>query len=283
MKNLSELLERVKFQELPGILVYDNVQNEDYPTHWHSSLEIIMPIENEFHVQCDMEEYNLREGDILIICPGEPHFLHAAEGRRLIIQADLSGGKLVENLDSFFPALGKSAVIMPEEFHINYAEIKACVMNIFLKYFGTEPFRGVEIVSNLMRIFALVADEYIVQEEAAQNVKSDYQRDQITLMMKICQYIREHCTENLTLEATAAMAGFSKYHFSRKFKEIVGISFYKYLNHCRISKAEKLMEKPSNSITDVAIMSGFNSISAFIRMFKIINGCTPNEFRSRNK
>ena len=78
----------------------------------------------------------------------------------------------------------------------------------------------------------------------------------------------------------AALAGFSKYHFSRLFKEFTNISFYKYLNNQRISYAEKLLLDPNINITEVAIHSGYNSISAFMRMFKIIKNCTPTEFRN---
>ena len=78
----------------------------------------------------------------------------------------------------------------------------------------------------------------------------------------------------------AGMTGFSKFHFSRLFKEFTGTSFYKYLNVRRISHAERLLLDPQLNVTDAAVLSGFNSISAFMRMFKIIKGCTPTEFRN---
>jgi AraC-like DNA-binding protein len=98
--------------------------------------------------------------------------------------------------------------------------------------------------------------------------------------MNICDYISDHCTEPLTLDMAADLSGFSKYHFTRLFKQFTNVSFYKYLNLKRIAKAEQLLINPDLSITDVALSSGFSSLSAFIRMFKIIKGCTPSEFRS---
>ena len=55
---------------------------------------------------------------------------------------------------------------------------------------------------------------------------------------------------------------------------------YKYLNKKRIEYAEKLLVDPELSITEVALQSGFSSLSAFIRMFKLIKDCTPTEFRN---
>ena len=84
---------------------------------------------------------------------------------------------------------------------------------------------------------------------------------------------------NLTLDDIAHYSGFSKYHFTRLFRQFTGSTFYRYLNQKRIVKAERTLADPSLSVTDVAMASGFSSMSAFIRMFKIMKGCTPSEFR----
>ena len=100
------------------------------------------------------------------------------------------------------------------------------------------------------------------------------------MFIKICDYINEHCSEDLTLEAVADMSGFSKFYFSKLFKQFTNVSFYRYVNQKRIAKAELLLINPENSITDVALSCGFSSLSPFIRMFKLIKGCTPTEFRN---
>ena len=97
--------------------------------------------------------------------------------------------------------------------------------------------------------------------------------------MNICTYIDNHFSEDLSLEEIAEMSGFSKYHFSRLFHDFTNMPFYKYVNWKRISYAEQLLSDPELSATQVAIQSGFASQSAFIRMFKNRNGCTPTDFR----
>ena len=77
----------------------------------------------------------------------------------------------------------------------------------------------------------------------------------------------------------AAQAGFSKYHFSRLFKQYTDSTFYKYLNQKRIEYAKTLLQDPGMTVTEVAFKSGFSSLSAFLRMFKLMNNCTPTEFR----
>ena len=81
-------------------------------------------------------------------------------------------------------------------------------------------------------------------------------------------------------ESRFARAGFSKYHFTRLFKQFANTSFYKYLNQKRIEQAERLLINPQLSITEVSLASGFSSLSAFIRMFRLLKGCTPTEYRA---
>ena len=109
------------------------------------------------------------------------------------------------------------------------------------------------------------------------------QDEYLEKFLDICDYITEHCAEDLTLDDIANMSGFSKFYFSRLFKQFTNVSFYKYVNQKRIAMAEQLLIEPQNSVTDVALNCGFSSLSSFIRMFKIVKGCTPTEFRSMYK
>ena len=91
--------------------------------------------------------------------------------------------------------------------------------------------------------------------------------------MTLCDYINNNCTESLSVDDAANMVGFSKFHFSRLFKKFTGTTFYSYVNERRIAHATLLLLDSEKRI-------GFNSISSFIRIFKINRGCTPTEFRN---
>ena len=68
-----------------------NQETEDYPPHWHTSIEIIMPLENGYQAVIGNECYTLNPLDLLFINSGEIHSLQApATGKRLIFQAPLS-------------------------------------------------------------------------------------------------------------------------------------------------------------------------------------------------
>jgi methylphosphotriester-DNA--protein-cysteine methyltransferase len=52
----------------------------------------------------------------------------------------------------------------------------------------------------------------------------------------VCRYIEQHSDEPLTLDALAAMAGLSKYHFARRFKAVVGVTLKEYASAARLRR-----------------------------------------------
>ncbi len=116
--NLHGIRETVDYENNSTfVLIYDNNEYEDYPYHWHTAAEIIMPIENWYEVCC-----------------------------------------------------------------------------------------------------------------AEKNISINHFKQFVSLF----DYINLHFSENLNLENVAKMTGFSKYYFERLFKQITGVSFYKYINRKRI-------------------------------------------------
>lgn len=93
--------------------------------------------------------------------------------------------------------------------------------------------------------------------------------------MSACNYINQHYQEPLSLEEIADVSGFSRFHFTRIFKQCMNMTFYEYLNQKRISKAEELLSTTSQSVTEIAMNSGFSSISAFNRTFKSVKDVLP--------
>ena len=106
-----------------------------------------------------------------------------------------------------------------------------------------------------------------------------YSKEYIEKFNTIFDYIDKNYTEDLSLDVVSGVAGFSKFHFSRLFKQFTDMSFYDYLNQRRVCAAEALLLDPDIPITEIAMRSGFSSISTFNRVFKSFKECTPSEFK----
>ncbi len=282
IKILDGVKETVSFEYDSTLLLYNNTDYEEYPNHWHPAVEIVMPLEGEYTMECNDIPFSLRVNDIIIICPGVLHHLYAHKGRRIIFQVDLSKIQSFGEYESFFSILQPAIMITPEDFPQIHPEIVRLMKDIYDEYFGNAPLKNVAIVQKFLSILVMTARSYTANPDRFAGIKPTKQQEYTEKFMSMCTYLTQHCTEDLTLDEMADMAGFSKYHFSRLFKEFAGMSFYKYLNTRRIAYSEKLLLDPDINVTEVAIRSGFNSISAFMRMFKIVRGCTPTQFRNLN-
>ena len=280
IENLKGIYETVNYKENTSFRLYVNDEAEDYPSHWHNSIEIIMPLENIYTAESCNRQIVLREGDIIFFWPGCLHTLYAPpKGKRIIFQADISVLLQIKQMSTLHTLLTPVTVVTPENYPETHTLMKDILLEIVRDYEKDALFTDLTIYSKVLTIFSLLAQN--TSELAKQfNVTAGKQQEYTEKFMYICDYITEHCAEDLSLDDAAALAGFSKYHFSRLFKQFTGVSFYKFLNQKRISLAETQLADAGKSITDVAINSGFSSMSSFIRMFKQIKDCTPTEFRN---
>lgn len=83
----------------------------------------------------------------------------------------------------------------------------------------------------------------------------------------------------LTVGEIARSAGYSKYHFSRLFREETGMAPHKYIQMYRIRRALELMTSSSLSVKQVAMESGFNGCAYFCKEFRRWTKRTPTDFR----
>ena len=281
IENLKGVYETVNFKKESGIKFYLNTTQDGYPAHWHTPLEIIMPEKGRYYAKCVNEEVTLNPGDILFIAPGTLHSLApiGGIGSRIILQIDTSIIRGVKNTDSIMSFLSPMYLLTAQSSKSIYKEIRQSLIEIKKEYQNDTPFLETSVYGKLLYILSLIgrSEAYRTAENFSGRSKN---REYAEKFLRICDYISLHCTEDLTLEETANMAGFSKYHFTRLFKQFANRSFYQYLSQCRIYTAEKYLSSTDYNITDIAFKSGFTSLSSFIRMFKRIKGVTPSEYRA---
>lgn len=238
-----------------------------------------MPTVSGYEATCSNINYKLQEGDILIINPGVIHSLKAPPlGERLIFQADYSILRRIKELETTLSTIAPALLITAEESRITHDHIQELMYSIKDEYFSDAPMSEASVYAKLIEIFVRIGREYSPTTRLF-HVNNSKKKEYTEKFVSICEYINEHCTENMSLDDAAQMAGFSKYHFSRLFKCFTNVSYYKYVNQKRIAHAENLLIDPALTVTEVALQSGFDSLSAFIRMFKIVKGVTPTEFK----
>lgn len=97
----------------------------------------------------------------------------------------------------------------------------------------------------------------------------------------VTEYIKANFRKIISLEEAAKYCGYSKFYFSRMFKEMTGMLFVDYLAAYRIREAVRLMETTNFSQLDIALEVGFNSYQRYVFSFKKMYGETPKRYKNR--
>lgn len=188
----------MKQSTIKNIRLYDNTESEDYPAHWHTPLEIIMPIENIYSISYNSHVYELKPGEIILICPGVIHSLRAPQkGRRIIFQAELPMFHEIKELESILTLLNPTYVITPEYFPVIHEKLYHYMLEIMEEYKKDLPLTETKIYSRILEMFALIGRNH-TEHVSLINVSNIRQKKYAEKFIFICNYISSHCTEDLS-------------------------------------------------------------------------------------
>ena len=93
--------------------------------------------------------------------------------------------------------------------------------------------------------------------------------------------MRDNLSEPLTIDDLARSAQYSKFHFSREFQKVTGVSPGRFLSALRIQEAKKLLLTTTLTVTDISLSVGYNSVGTFSSRFSASVGLSPSEFRRK--
>ena len=100
-------------------------------------------------------------------------------------------------------------------------------------------------------------------------------------MQRVLDHIDTHLDETLSVETLSEVAAFSPFHFQRQFSALFGMGVYRYIQLVRLKRASyRLAFRQNESITEIALDSGYDMPEAFSRAFKQRTGQTPSSFRN---
>jgi two-component system response regulator YesN len=101
------------------------------------------------------------------------------------------------------------------------------------------------------------------------------------IIAKALNYIEKNYTKPITLTDIAEYTALNASYFSKLFKDTTGVPFNKFLTRFRIEKAAELLKDPTLKIYEVADKVGYENVQYFNKVFKYVEGITPNEFKEK--
>ena len=104
------------------------------------------------------------------------------------------------------------------------------------------------------------------------------------LKRKLLKYIAENFKDpNLSLDSVSQIFGYSRYYWSRYFKEHFRCLFSDYIWRLRLDAAKTMIKESNKAIKDIVLEVGYIDATAFIKKFKNEEGVTPGQYRKMNK
>jgi len=272
------------YQSNVPVRMWENNESEDYPLHWHTATEIIMPVKNGYTVTVRDVRYQLRENDILIVPSRELHSIRvppdAVDGKRFILMFEPLILYSVFGHYGIVSELNSTAHITPKTMPAIHRKIHALLTDSCDEMMSSDGIKFTATYNHIIEMYLLLMRYYTDSQKKSGNDKQITTRQEnISRLDAIFKYMDKYPEQNLTLKKAAEIANFSPVHLERIFKTYTNMSFYQFLRQRMIGKAEKLLQNPKLSIIDVVKSSGFTSVTTFNRVFRQIRNCTPSEYK----
>jgi AraC-like DNA-binding protein len=100
---------------------------------------------------------------------------------------------------------------------------------------------------------------------------------------QMATFIARHYTERLPIDRIATAAGLHPNYAMALFRKAFGTTLLEYVTQLRVSHAQRLLATTEDKILDVALSSGFSSLTRFSAAFGRICGVTPSEYRRTHR
>ncbi len=246
--------------------------------HYHSGYELIFIAEGDSRFVINDSNYDFCKNSLVFLSSVDKHKMSPLKipysRYMIIIDSDYLDSIIKE------PALLSIFKIRPNDFKYGFKvkdEHSKLTKNFFEKlhniYLEKKIFWHIEFISVLSSFLVFLYREY-TNNFSIEIIGKVEQR-----VFEILKYIDKNFKYDINLDTISSDFFINKYYLSHSFKDITGFTVKQYILLKRIAYAKNQLYYTDNSITNVALDSGFNSQSNFIRLFKKKESLTPLQFR----
>lgn len=268
-------------------VVYNTIMPDFYttfPMHWHNEMEIVYVESGEFEECIDLENYHVKQGDIILINPCALHSFRQYEDsstvfRSIIFDMNMLTGNNTDacSIKYFHPFMENQyispVIISPDSPH--YDEIIIPIQNLISLYQKKNSYFEIKIKAELYHLFYILFSHFFQAEAHDGNLKDATTRNIKTVL----DYISDNYRNPITVEELADSVNLSKHYFMRFFKKYMGMTCIEYINEYRLNVASNLLLTTGMQITEVSCRIGISNLSYFNRIFKKKYHMTPKEYR----
>lgn len=241
--------------------------------HSHQFIEIEYIMRGSLIQTINGEEHTVQRGDIIYLNVGDCHeFRKATPDTEVeVVNIMFMSNQLFKGVEGFdVTQSAPGNIIRPQ--NADRIEIENLIMMIDQEYNTYDRFTEI-ILKNLA--LSLVS---ILIRHSIGNHERKYSKE----FERIINFV-DNDFSSACLEKTAAKFGYNSSYFSRFFEKNMGVNFSSYVAEKKINLSKDLLINTKDPIDVISYKCGFNSQSAFYRMFQKRTGMTPKKYRQLNK
>jgi len=248
--------------------------------HWHAQVEVNYVMRGTVHYRMSDHEFRLNAGEMCLFWGGQPHQMDESSDDSLYAGAHLP---LVYFFRLRLP-ISVSSRLMKGETLLTSATDAADREN-FTRWFryanSGDPAKAQHAVDELLlRIERIALEPYSMTSQAAINLDGDHPYPHSSRSVaRMCDFIAANFLQDIDSVDIARAADLHPKYAMNLFKRSTGMTLSKYVTLLRLSRAQAMLMSEGANVLQVAMDSGFGSISAFNKSFRHIAGMSPSDFR----
>ena len=264
-------------------VVTDTGHAERLQCHWHHEMEFFLVTAGEGLFQINESHIEFKSGDIFFVDSNCLHSVEVPEGKPMtfiavVFDPVLLSGQLHDSIwQKYIAPVRNGDIHFPSKTGTEDAvgmKASGNVRRIADAYRDQKDGYELEIKIELLRIWELLYRQSVRDTNPRKGTNS-----RVELLKNIMTYIREHCTEDLSVAELAAQNSMSTSQFCRFFHSMARMTPVAYINSCRIAESCRMLLSTDKPIGEIATECGFDNISYFNRVFIKMMHRQPREYR----
>lgn len=251
------------------------ISKDQFSTDWNSELhthncaELFVILDGHGRFRTLYEEFPISVQDLLIVNVNVPHT--EVSSLKSPLQYIVLG---IEGLKTAAAEGGYTMLHL----HDGWTELNNCLDMMLHESSKTQPGHE-KICQHLLEVVLIWLGR---QQDLSFSGEDSGPRASKECEM-IRRYIDNHFKEDLTLDHLAELAHLNKYYLSHSFRREFGTSPISYLISRRLDESRFLLRKTDYSLSLIAEILGFSSLSYFSQCFRREEGISPTEYRRQNR
>lgn len=231
-----------------------------FDPHLHREVEIIALFKGSASLSVGGREYQMSEGDLLIVFPNTVHSYTSEES--------VDVGKFIFSPDTLPELHDVFNTKYPPCPIVSGCEELLCLSKEILLSFDKSS-------STVKKAYLLLLAGKLL-EKCRLESRNDFDGDTLNAILEYCQ---KNYRSRLKQSEVASALHISESYLSHVFSAKMEINFCRYLNILRTNEACRLLTEGDRSITEIAYDCGFSSLRSFNRAFAEQMGMTPREYK----